>query len=104
MKKILAAGTTLTLFLGIIGGIVMYDDRLAKSDELKEVKGDIELLGKRLQQKIVSDRIHNLQKRIWALEDRYGGVGIPNAPQHIKGEYRQLRVDLEQAKRELERK
>jgi len=49
----------------IVGGIIAFDERYAKYDHLCQVEH-------RLEQKIVYDRINNLQQRMWSLEDRYG--------------------------------
>lgn len=72
----------------LIGGAIAYDAKKADQSE-------VDLLSERLEQKIVIDRIYNLQRRIWDLEDRYDGVGIPNAPIEVKKEYRELKQELE---------
>ena len=79
---------------GAVWSGVQWERDLAK-------KCDVELVANRLDQKIVADRIYNLQNRIWMLEDRYGGPMVPIAPQPIKNEYRQLQIELEQAKRQI---
>jgi len=71
----------------ITGGAIAYDK--SKADQC-----DLDLLSSRLEQKIVEDRLHNIQRRIWALEERYG-IGVPNAPPEIKKEYQELKLELQ---------
>lgn len=49
----------------IVGGLVAFDDRYAKYDQLCQVEY-------RLDQKIMIDKLFNLQNRQWRLQDRYG--------------------------------
>jgi hypothetical protein len=67
-------------FISIIGSVAAYDARVAK-------QCDLELLANRLEQKIVADRIYQLQQRVWMLEDRFGGPrcahSTPGGPERI---------------------
>ena len=72
---------------------------VAKTEDLIAVDEKIELVSSRLEQKITQDRINNLQQRIWMLEDRYGGPGVPLAPPEIKKEYRAIKHELELEKK-----
>ena len=69
------------------------DDRWAKANDLKY----IEL---RLDQKILSDRLYEIQKRIWELEDRYGAYD--DMPDVVKEEYRKLKQEYELTKAQLD--
>jgi hypothetical protein len=79
-------------FISIIGSVAAYDARVAK-------QCDLELLANRLEQKIVADRIYQLQQRVWMLEDRFGGPGVPTAPAEVKKEYRYLLSEIDRLKR-----
>lgn len=68
---------------GIVGGLTAFDDRYAKGERLIQVEY-------RLDQKIMSDRLFNLQERMWMLEDRYGVVEAQKA-----GEYRRLKQEMD---------
>jgi hypothetical protein len=57
-------------FISIIGSVAAYDARVAK-------QCDLEMLSSRLEQKIIADRIYQLQQRVWMLEDRFGGPVCP---------------------------
>ncbi len=46
-----------------------YDQRLAKAEDVNK---SIQALSIRLDQKILEDRLNNIQIRMWKLEDRYG--------------------------------
>ena len=56
----------------------------------------------RVDQKILADRMDNVQERMWKLEDRYGGRNVPDADSVILGEYRELQVEREKLLRALE--
>lgn len=80
--------TVIAVIIGLctlVGLGYKYDQRLAKADDVRNL--DI-----RLEQKIQSDRVANLQERIWAYEDRYGIV-CSIMPTNIRSEYRNLLKD-----------
>jgi len=70
----------------IVGLLWSLDQRWAKSAEVKQ----LEL---RLDQKIMSDRVGQIQERMWKLEDRYKSVD--KMPEEVKYEYRALQVEKE---------
>ncbi len=89
----------LTLIIGLlislstVGGIVIaLDSRWAKTET-------VEQLSMRLDQKIVTDRISQLQERIWSIEDRYEGKTMPD---DIKDVLRRLRQEISDLERQLE--
>lgn len=94
LKKIITIVSFLIVLGGAVGGLMAWSDTFAK-------QCDLEVLSSRLEQKILDDRLHNLQQRMWSLEDRYGGPEVPLAPNEIKIEYRQLKLELEAVKRKL---
>lgn len=80
--------TVIVIIIGLctLAGIgYKYDQRLAKADDVKKL--DI-----RLEQKIQSDRVANLQERIWSYEDRYG-TDCLIMPTNVRAEYRNLLKD-----------
>lgn len=84
---------TIGIFVGKI------DSRYAKSKEVEVIKIEVQQTGYRLDTKIKRDRLYDLQNRTWKLEDRYGS--IDEMPQEIKHEYRILKEEIEQIKKEL---
>ena len=73
--------------VGIVSGGLSY---FAKADDLK-------LVEMRLDQKIVSDQMSQIQGRVWQLEDRNQGKPCSDwKMQDEKDEYRKLQEQLKQ--------
>lgn len=91
--------------ISIIVGLILTAASIVgagyKWHELNAYKCDVELVSFRLEQKILADQAFQIQQRIWALEDRFGGPGVPFADQRIKDEYRYLQMELENVKMKL---
>lgn len=87
MKDILQIIIAFGVICGIVvGGLAFF----AKADDLKMVE-------MRLDQKIVSDQIQQIQTRIWTLEDRNQGKPCSDwKNQDEKTEYRKLSDQLKQ--------
>lgn len=98
MKRILQVISAVAVIAGIIFGVGSYETKFATAEDMKQVRQDILLLAQRLENKILEDKIHDTQRRIWSLEDRYGGTAVPEAPQAIKDQYRELRYSIDRAK------
>lgn len=98
IKRVAAVTGAICVLAGLIFGVSAYETKFATAEDISNIRKDVELLGERLENKIQEDRIHALQERIWKLEDRYGGVMVPQAPQAVKEHYRELRYALELAK------
>ena len=75
-------------FCVIVGMIVGALNYLAKAS-------DLQLVEMRLDQKIVSDQILQLQQRIWQLEDRNYGPCTNWTNQKDKDEYRKVQEEIE---------
>lgn len=90
-KLSIPIGVVVAIVTSLWSGYMYIESTYAKSD-------DVVLIEMRLEQKIQSDFIDQLQQRLWKIEDRYG-VDLKNAPDVVKEEYRQL---IEQ-KRKLEK-
>lgn len=73
--------TIVGLLVVLIGGIVAVEDRYAKA-------GEVQIIGRRLDQKIFEDRSARIQERIWKIEDRYQSA--PKLPPEAKQEIRVL--------------
>lgn len=87
MKTILEPIIALAAVIGIVLGGMAY---FAKADDLR-------LVEMRLDQKIVTDQVQQLQSRIWILEDRNKGKPCAEWPaQDEKNEYRKLQEQLKQ--------
>ena len=91
-KALLGLGT----IVAILGGMAGIEDRYAKDGELK-------LVSVRLSQKILSDRISQLQIRIWQLEVQYGPL-CHKANQAVISECQQLQQELDQLKLDYAKK
>lgn len=61
---------------------------------------DLQLVAERLDQKIVYDRINDLQKRVWMLEDRYKDGSMPR---EVRDEIRNLKREIEDLQRKLQK-
>lgn len=90
LKKYLTIAVSILVFVSAIVGANEY---LAKASEL-------ELISMRLDQKILNDRLYNLQNRVWAIEDRYG-TDVTKMLENIRTEYRRLLREIEELKRRL---
>lgn len=80
--------------VGLVSGGLSY---FAKADDLRMVE-------LRLDQKIVSDQVSQIQVRIWQLEDRNQGRPCTEwkSPDE-KQEYRALQIKLEELKKQQDR-
>jgi len=76
--------------IALLGGMAGVEDRYAKARELK-------LVSVRLDQKILSDRISQLQIRLWQLESKYG-PRCHKADQPVINECQQLQQEIDQLK------
>lgn len=77
------------VFIGMIMSSISY---FAKAS-------DLQLVSLRLEQKIVSDQVMDINRQMWQLEDRNIGKAFDVWPQRDKNEYRLLRERLERAKK-----
>lgn len=93
VKKIISIIAGIAALTGIIFGINAYEAQFATADDIKRVMNSVALLEQRLEHKIMEDRLHAAQQRMWALEDRYGGANAPEAPAEIRNSYRELRYE-----------
>lgn len=98
-KKILAAIAAISVLAGLVFGVNAYETKFATAEDIKQIREDIELLAERLENKILEDKVHDLQRRLWSLEDRYGGRLVPKASQEVLDSYRELTYSLELAKK-----
>jgi len=79
--------------IGIVAGGITY---FAKAS-------DLELVELRLEQKIASDAILQINQQIWQLEDRHGGKPCAEwESQRDRDQYRMLKLKLETLKKRHE--
>jgi len=103
LKKISAFLALFITISTVIGILFQLDNRWAKADDVEkiriETKSNIRQLEKRLDLKILEDRLFAIQERIWKLNDRYGEK-LDDMPEEVKDIYR----DLKNIKEKLEKK
>lgn len=92
-KDIIQVAIGIIAILGTILGSMNY---FAKAADLKLVEF-------RLEQKIVSDQIVQMQQRLWQLEDRNYGADCSQWRQSEKEEYRILKEKVEFLKNQQQR-
>lgn len=91
---------------GLYGGWNWHDSRYAHQSiveqDFDDLRRDLALVDMRGGQKIQSDRIYQIRQRMWQLEDRHGHDRT-QWPASAAEEYRQLEIDLDDARHKLER-
>lgn len=90
VKRVGSILGAIAVLVGIIFGVNTYETQFATADDITQIRKSIALLEQRLEKKIQEDRLHAIQRRLWSLEDRYGGLAVPNAPREIRDSYREL--------------
>jgi len=70
-----------------------------KAWNIKADAQDLIILTMRFDQQVLFERVHELQKRIWMLEDRYRGKQMTTQE---KSQLMDLRLELEEVKLKLE--
>lgn len=76
---------------------------LAAANNYVAKNKDLKLVEYRLNQKIIQDDYKFVQRRIWALEDRYG-TNPAAMPPDIKRQYRELKMQLKDLARKIKGK
>lgn len=103
IKKISALLALFITISTIIGILFKLDNRWAKASDVEknklETKQCIKQIEKRLELKILEDRLYAIQERLWRLNDRYGEK-LDEMPEEIKDIYR----DLKNIKQKLEKR
>jgi len=84
MKRINLILSIIVALIAISGAIYAFDCRYAKDARLTQIEA-------RLNLKILKDRAHALQERMWALERHYGSIN--NMPPAVRQEYLALRAE-----------
>ena len=94
IREYLGTIIALATVAGLLAGGMAY---FAKASELKEVKEEVVLTQLRLDQKIVSDQAFDVQKQVWALEER--NRTYPDCREwpddRDREQYRKLKVQLD---------
>jgi hypothetical protein len=100
LKKI---GITLSIIVSIfvIGTYFLkIESRWAKAEDLQTIQQSLQKLEKRLDYKILSDKMEYLWNRIYVLIDRYGDVS--KMPDSVREEYRKRKLELEEVQKKLD--
>ena len=100
--KLNKAATIITILIGIpiiVSTIIAFENHWASAEDMKNVQQSIVQINKRLDQKILEDRLSNIQNRIWILEDRYKNTDMPV---EIKKIYRSLVTEKDKLIKRLE--
>lgn len=108
--KAATAGVTLlgTISVGGYNAVqwhnAIFADREYVDERFDELGQLIAMNDMRMGQKIQSDKVDQLQERLWRLEDRYGKdiERNPEVPESVREEYRQLQMQRERALNKLE--
>ena len=100
IKNSIATFSALVVFAGIVWGAQSYFIKTyALAEDLKETKQQLNKINKRLDWKILKDKLDDAQERLWKWEDRYEKKVMP---EEIKQEYRQLQQEKTQIIEDLE--
>lgn len=100
MKKYLEL---IVILFAIVGGTFGALQVFATNDDLKNVNAQVIFVSERLNKKILVDRLHAIEERIWSYEDKYG-PGCERCTKETKEMYRKLKQELNDIERELEDK
>jgi predicted nucleic acid-binding Zn-ribbon protein len=80
-------------FAAVVGLVLGAINYFAKAE-------DLQLVELRLDQKIMSDQVMQIQQRIWQLEDRYKGRPCSEwSDQADRDEYRKLQMRVDELKK-----
>ena len=85
---------TIITFAAVVSIVIGFCAYFAKASEL-------ELVAMRLEQKIVGDKVFDLKKRTWQLEDRNTDHDIIKWPKRDRDEYRLLMEQIKQEEQKL---
>ena len=79
--------------VGMVMGAISY---FATAEDLK-------LTQQRLDQKIVYDRVVDLKRMIYQMEDKYKGAPCEKWPEKDRNVYRELKMELDEANKQREK-
>jgi cytochrome c556 len=94
IKKILAILGAIMLIASIIKGYHAFDARIAKAEDIKQLRQSVKQLNQRIDRNSDDDRARDIQRRIWDLEAHY--AKSPPMPNSVKREIESLRIEHEQ--------
>lgn len=77
-----------------------YAKRIEVLEQILEQKANVILVDMRLEQKIQSDRVGQIDERLYKIESVYG-IDLKDAPQAVKDNYRDLTKQKEEIDRNL---
>ncbi len=92
-KDILQTLVAIGIIVGMALGAISY---FATAEDLK-------LTQQRLDQKIIYDRVVDLKRMIYQMEDKYKGQPCEKWPEKDRNIYRELKMELEEANKQREK-
>lgn len=102
MPKTLGLLLSICSFISILFGAFFFlDNRYAKAFETSEMKEQTIKIEKRLENKIIMDRIDSLQERIWKYQDRYGEKLEKTHDSLVIDEFKRLSTEKETLEKSL---
>ena len=90
----ISVGALATLVTSLYGGLEWADTRYASA-------GDVRAIELRLEQKILSDQLRDLEHRIWTIEERYGKTLGNASNKDAREELKRLRNERDEIVRQL---
>lgn len=107
MKEKLAIIGALILIIGACFGVYFhFDKEFAHAGDMKKAMEVIQKIETRLDYKIIEDRLTNVRKDIYAIEDRYcpdksQPCTEKDMPEIVRTRYRELRLERDKLEKEL---
>lgn len=108
MKEKLALIGALILIIGTCFGVYFYfESRYAHAGDMQKAMEVIQKVSTRLDYKIIEDRLTNVRKDIYAIEDRYcpdksKPCTEKDMPEIVRTRYRELKLERDRLEKELE--
>jgi len=108
MKHLFALIGFLIVFVGSCFGIYFhFDGKYVQAGDFKKAMDVIQKIGIRLDYKIIEDRLTNVRKDIYIIEDRYcpdksQPCTEKDMPEVVRKQYRELKVEKEKLEKELD--
>lgn len=102
-KKVIGTVTGIIAVAGLLFGVSTYEQKFARAADVAELREAVVALSNRVEFNRLSDRLHELEKRVWYMEKEFGGEGAPRAPASVKETYFRLRQEMRDVKRRLEK-
>lgn len=80
----------------VLALIAVGYEGLAWMDSTYAGVGDVQRVELRLDQKIMNDRLKDIEQRLWVLDERYGVTMQEPTNREVRDEYRRLKAEKEE--------